>query len=126
MHGTAQYGTAEHRPPDSPVPSDAPGQEKILSEQEIKISTKYNWKLKDKEYGHQDAIANILHEKTPYRGLLIFHELGSGKTPTSIKIVQNNPSRKAWIITKAALSGKKSFIAALKSIKTNKFNNNFN
>ena len=56
---------------------------------------------------------------------MIFHELGSGKTPTSIKIVQNNPSRKAWIITKAALSGKKSFITALKSINTNKFNNNF-
>jgi len=91
-----------------------------------KLSQLYSeGKLKD-EYGHQDACANILKEETPYRGLLIFHELGSGKTPTSIKIVQNNPSKIAWILTKAALSGKKSFLTTLKSINNySKFNENF-
>lgn len=38
----------------------------------------------DKAQPHQKYILNFLNENTPYRGLLVYHGLGSGKTAASI------------------------------------------
>ena len=37
---------------------------------------------------HQQLIKEYLNINTPYRGLLVFHELGSGKTRTAINIAE--------------------------------------
>lgn len=38
---------------------------------------------------HQSLLANFINPHTPYRGLLIFHGLGSGKTCAAIAIAEN-------------------------------------
>jgi superfamily II DNA or RNA helicase len=38
---------------------------------------------------HQSLISNFINPQTPYRGLLIFHGLGSGKTIAAVSICEN-------------------------------------
>ena len=38
---------------------------------------------------HQQFLQNFIHEKTPYRGLLLFHGVGVGKTCSAISISQS-------------------------------------
>jgi len=38
---------------------------------------------------HQSLLANFINPETPYKGLLIFHGLGSGKTIAAISIAEN-------------------------------------
>lgn len=40
-------------------------------------------------YTHQSLLANFINPETPYRGLLIFHGVGTGKTGTAISIAEN-------------------------------------
>jgi hypothetical protein len=42
-----------------------------------------------KLYSHQSFLSNFIHPSTPYRGLLIFHGTGTGKTGTAISIAEN-------------------------------------
>ena len=44
---------------------------------------------KIKLYSHQSFLSNFIHPSTPYRGLLIFHGTGTGKTGTAISIAEN-------------------------------------
>tara|TARA_Y100000768_G_C23988921_1_gene690797 strand:+ start:1438 stop:4800 length:3363 start_codon:yes stop_codon:yes gene_type:complete len=64
----------------------------------------------DKESGfhpliHQDIVKQYLNAYTPYRGLLLYHGLGSGKTCTSIGIIESMKSSnlKIFILTPASL-----------------------
>ena len=40
-------------------------------------------------YRHQSFLSNFIHPNTPYKGLLIFHGVGTGKTGTAISIAEN-------------------------------------
>ena len=45
--------------------------------------------LKLKLYTHQSFLSNFINPSTPYKGLLIFHGVGTGKTGTAISIAEN-------------------------------------
>lgn len=47
---------------------------------------------------HQDFIQRYLTTDTPERGLLVYHGLGSGKTATSIAVIEANRSKKKVIV----------------------------
>ena len=54
--------------------------------------------------GHQKLVRDYLALYTPYRGLLLYHGLGAGKTCSSIAIAEGLKStRKVWIMTPASL-----------------------
>ena len=40
-------------------------------------------------YTHQSFLSNFINPNTPYKGLLIFHGVGTGKTGTAITIAEN-------------------------------------
>ena len=42
-----------------------------------------------KLYTHQSFLANYINPNTPYRGILIFHGVGTGKTGSAISIAEN-------------------------------------
>ena len=37
-----------------------------------------------KLYSHQSFLSNFIHPSTPYRGILMFHGTGTGKTGTAV------------------------------------------
>jgi hypothetical protein len=62
---------------------------------------------------HQRIVRDYLNIYTPYRGLLLYHGLGSGKTCTSIAIAEGMKThRKIFIMTPASL--KMNFFSELK------------
>jgi len=62
---------------------------------------------------HQKVVRDYLNLYSPYRGLLLFHGLGSGKTCTSIAIAEGMKSDKQiMVLTPASL--KSNFLAELK------------
>ena len=53
---------------------------------------------------HQRLIRDYLNSYTPYRGLLIYHSLGAGKTATSIGVAEGmKHDKKVFILTPASL-----------------------
>lgn len=57
-----------------------------------------------KRLTHQEIIRRYINSYTPYRGLLLFHGLGSGKTCSSISLIEGMvESRKIVIMTPASL-----------------------
>ena len=54
---------------------------------------------------HQRIVKDYLNLHTPYRGLLLYHGLGSGKTCTSIAIAEGMkiPDKRIFILTPASL-----------------------
>ena len=61
-----------------------------------------------KNFQYQEFIRDYLQRSSPYRGLLVFHGLGSGKTCTSIATAEalyGAGNRKIIIMTPASLSG---------------------
>ena len=55
-------------------------------------------------FPYQKLIRDYLLIETPYRGILLYHGLGSGKTCTSIAVAQSMMSRKTiWVLTPASL-----------------------
>ena len=69
-------------------------QEKILSEQEIKVSTKYNWKLKDKEY-FKDGYEKYDCKKYAYDKFFINPNFSTPEKQF-IKLLENNPKVEWW------------------------------
>ena len=62
---------------------------------------------------HQKVVREYLNLYTPYRGLLLLHGLGSGKTCTSIAIAEGmKTDRQVIVMTPASL--KKNFFAEIK------------
>ena len=55
---------------------------------------------------HQDLVKEYLNATSPYRGLLLYHGLGSGKTCTSIGIIEamKQTKSKIFILTPASLA----------------------
>ena len=62
---------------------------------------------------HQKIVRDYLNLYTPYRGLLLYHALGSGKTSTSIAIAEGMKSAKTiMVLTPASL--KMNFFSEIK------------
>ena len=62
---------------------------------------------------HQRIVRDYLNLYTPYRGLLLYHGLGSGKTCTSIAIAEGMKSNKqVFVLTPASL--KMNFLSEMK------------
>uniref|UniRef100_A0A6C0JPA7 Helicase ATP-binding domain-containing protein n=1 Tax=viral metagenome TaxID=1070528 RepID=A0A6C0JPA7_9ZZZZ len=62
---------------------------------------------------HQKVVRDYLNLYTPYRGLLIYHSLGSGKTCSSIAVAEGMKSNKrVFILTPASL--KMNFFSEMK------------
>lgn len=62
---------------------------------------------------HQQVVRDYLNLFTPYRGLLLYHGLGSGKTCSSIAIAEGmKSSKKVYVLTLASL--KANFFEQLK------------
>jgi len=53
---------------------------------------------------HQEIVSRYINSYTPYRGLLLYHGLGSGKTCTSISLLEGMAtSKKIFVMTPASL-----------------------
>ena len=61
--------------------------------------------IKSKSFEHQILIDKYLNINSPYRGLLLYHELGTGKTATSITLVNQylKTNKKIYVILPASL-----------------------
>jgi hypothetical protein len=87
---------------------------KQLAEIEENISCENRNQSETRElFLHQKIVRDYLNIYTPYRGLLLYHGLGSGKTCTSIAIAEGMKSHKEIIIMTPA-SLKTNFFAELK------------
>ena len=74
-----------------------------LSEEAASCSSKNKNKPFEKML-HQEIVNHYLNTYTPYRGLLIYHGLGSGKTCTSISLLEGMvQNKKIFIMTPASL-----------------------
>ena len=62
-------------------------------------------KRQSKSFEHQILIDKYLDINSPYRGLLLYHELGTGKTATSITLVNQylRANKKIYVILPASL-----------------------
>ncbi len=74
---------------------------------------------------HQKVVSDYLNLYSPYRGLLIYHGLGSGKTCTSITLAEGMKSEKKVIIMTPA-SLKSNFFSELKKCGDEVFRKNQN
>ena len=91
-----------------------PYQKEILDNQE-NASCDQGAKTRDFDLlTHQKIVRDYLNLYTPYRGLLLYHGLGSGKTCTSIGVIEamKTTKRKIFILTPASL--RKNYISQLK------------
>ena len=74
-----------------------------------KISKSLNKICFPKEYKlqiPQKFLSKYINPKTPYKGVLVFHRLGSGKTCTAVNIGENwKKYRKVIVVVPAALQG---------------------
>lgn len=53
---------------------------------------------------HQEIVRRYINSYTPYRGILLYHGLGSGKTCSSISLIEGMmTSKKIYVITPASL-----------------------
>lgn len=89
---------------------------KILSDDTRKASCEDSGNDSKKEFHllvHQQVVRDYLNLFSPYRGLLLYHGLGSGKTCSSIAIAEGMKSRKKiYVLTLASL--KANFFEQLK------------
>ena len=61
-----------------------------------------------KNFAYQEFVRDYMQRGSPYRGILVYHGLGSGKTCTSIAAMEGlryGGSRKIFVMTPATLSG---------------------
>lgn len=70
---------------------------------------------------HQELVKQYLNSYSPYRGVVLYHGLGSGKTCTSIGVIEamKTTKRKIFILTPASL--KKNYISQMKFCGSNYF-----
>ena len=73
---------------------------------------------------HQRVLRDYLNLYTPYRGLLVYHGLGSGKTCTSIAIAEGMKTNKhVFVMTRASL--KTNFLSELKKCGDEMYRKNY-
>jgi hypothetical protein len=83
-------------------------QRRLLSIQ-FKVEDDASCKSKDKNKPfermiHQEIVRRYINSYTPYRGILLYHGLGSGKTCSSISLIEGMmTSKRIYVITPASL-----------------------
>ena len=60
--------------------------------------------LEQKPLRHQNFVMNFLNDNSPYRGLLFYHGLGSGKTGASIMSSSGYNNKQTFVMIPASLS----------------------
>ena len=79
-------------------------EEKDIAEGKITVSCDESLKKDFSLLTHQKIVRDYINLYTPYRGLLLYHGLGSGKTCSSIAIVEGiKNDRKILVMTPASL-----------------------
>lgn len=79
---------------------------------ELKLAHDEPIPMPGEQFNHQKIITRFLSSKTPYDELLLFHEMGTGKTCTAIGVIENirytkkTPYRGAMIFTRSIPLGK--------------------
>lgn len=82
---------------------------------------KNKWNTKSDYFSHQEFIRNYFQIKSPYRGILLYHSLGSGKSCSSILIAESFRNiRKVMVFLPASLE--KNYIKELKKCGHPKYN----
>ena len=58
-------------------------------------------------FPQQKLVRDFMSDQSPYRGLLLFHGLGVGKTCASVAISKTitDPNKEVWVFSKASLEG---------------------
>ena len=58
-------------------------------------------------YPHQEFVNRFMSPHTPYNSLLLFHNVGSRKTFTSIAVVESHKvlTRRALVLVRGKISG---------------------
>ena len=83
---------------------------KTLDDKEEEVTCEMLSKLGDKPFSlltHQKIVKEYINLYTPFRGLLLYHGLGAGKTCASIAIMEGIKSfKKVIIMTPASLRKK--------------------
>lgn len=84
----------------------------------LKLETNQNIVKYGEQYNHQKILSRYINAKTPYNNLLIFHEMGTGKTCTAIGIIEGirydkDSNFKGALIIVKGLSIAKNFIQEL-------------
>jgi Helicase conserved C-terminal domain/SNF2-related domain len=80
-----------------------------LSGIQFKVQDEASCKSKDKNKPfermiHQEIVRRYINSYTPYRGILLYHGLGSGKTCSSISLIEGMmTSKRIYVITPASL-----------------------
>ena len=75
-----------------------------MNKQQIRIWDNKNNKFKMiRPFKHQLFVKNYLNTNTPYRGLLLYHGLGSGKSGASVIIAESFDDRQVVIMLPASL-----------------------
>jgi hypothetical protein len=68
---------------------------------------------------HQKLVRDYINDYSPYRGLLLYHGLGSGKTCTSISIAENIIYAASIATSESLLSNRKIVVMTPASLRTN-------
>lgn len=66
-----------------------PEEKKLKSYEQIKEYRDNICGTKFRLYNHQSFLSNFINPNTPYKGLLLFHGVGTGKTGAAISIAEN-------------------------------------
>ena len=80
-----------------------------LTSIEFNVQDDSSCKSKDKNKSfermmHQEIVRRYINSYTPYRGILLYHGLGSGKTCSSISLIEGMmTSKRIYVITPASL-----------------------
>jgi hypothetical protein len=75
-----------------------------VSEDDITCDSLQNDDIAFSLLNHQKIIRDYLSSTTPYRGLLVYHSLGAGKTASSIATAEGlKDDKKVYILTPASL-----------------------
>ena len=58
-------------------------------------------------FNQQKLVRDFMSDESPYRGLLLYHGLGVGKTCASVAISKTitDPNKEVWVFSKASLEG---------------------
>jgi hypothetical protein len=74
---------------------------------EAKSVTEGQKQLRMELFSQQKLVRDFMSDQSPYRGLLLFHGLGVGKTCASIAISETitDPNKEVWVFSKASLEG---------------------
>ena len=70
---------------------------------------------------HQKVVRDYINVYTPYRGLLLYHGLGSGKTCSSIAIAEGFQQLSSVVFTEGLVSARKVIVMTPASLRTNYF-----